>query len=258
MKSRTAFTVFTLIVMSICSVTSYAQDDPERYQGFVVWEDVVYPSEVEAYESAVKMQMELYAEQDFPHWINVYSTGENIYYWGFEIDTYADIDSLYAEFGKINENAPDKVQAITDAFEGTHESTKSWTCYWDRDLSYVPEASVDSDEPQNFCFWTYVFVKQGKMDEIQDVFKEWVALATEKNAKQPWFTYLIDMGMESPSLFWFSYDKDPADFFGTNAKDMELMGEEAMELVRKQNSHTRKIEMQLGWFREGLSYRPEE
>lgn len=258
MKSRTVLAIFTLLVMSFCSFTSYAQDDSERYQGFVVWEDIVYPSEVEAYEKATKMQMELYAEQDFPYWIDVYSTSENIYYWAFEVDKYADIDTLYDEFKKIYQSVPDEVEAINDTFEGTQESTRSWTCFWDRDLSYIPDNHENSDEPRNFCIWKYVFVKKGKMDEIQEVFKGWVELSMEKKAEQPFFTYIIDMGMETPSLFWFSYAKDAADFYSTNTNDMELLGAEAWELVRKQNSFTRKVEIQQGWYRKDLSYRPVE
>jgi hypothetical protein len=213
---------------------------------------------VEAYEKATIMQMELFAEQDFPYWINVYSTAENIYYWAFEVDKYADIDTLYAEFGKIDKNAPVKVETIMDAFEGTIEFTKSWTCVWDMDLSYLPDTMEGSGDPQNFCFWNYIFVKNGKMDEIQEVFKGWVELSKEKKAKQPFFTYIIDMGMETPSLFWFSYAKDAADFYSTSTKDMELLGEEALVLFRKQSSYTRKVEIQQGWFREELSYRPGE
>ena len=255
MKCKTMLAIFTFLVMSICS---FAQYDSDRYQGFIVWEDVVYPSEIEAYEKAIKMQMELYAEQGFPNRINIYSTSENIYYWGFEIDTYADIDTLYDEFSKIYNNVPGEADAIVDAFEGTHESTKSWTCYWDRDLSYIPEVTEESGEEYNFCIWSYNFMKKGKMDEIEEVFKAWVDLATEKRAQQGWFTYIVDMGLETPCLFWFSSARDAADFFETSARDMELFGDEALELAGKQMSLTRRTENQLGWFRKDLSYYPEE
>lgn len=254
MKIRTPLGILSILVMSLNSFISYSQDNPERYQGFIVWEDIVLPSEVEAYEKATQMQMELYAEQKFPNDIGIYSTSENIYYWSIPIDNYADIDTLYMEFGKIYENAREDVDEIDAAFEGTLESTTSWTCYMDMDLSYIPEVTEESDEEMNFCFWNYNYVKTGKMDEMKEVFKGWVDLASEKNAKQAWYTYIVDMGKESPCLFWFSMAKDAADFYSTNGKDMESMGDEAWELWRKHQSLVRKNDDQVGMFRKDLSY----
>jgi len=258
MKIRISLAILFILVMSFSSFISYAQNNPDRYQGFIIWEDIVHPSEVEAYEKATQMQMVLYAEQNFPSEIGIYNTSENIYYWAIPIDNYADIDTLYMEFGKIYENAREDVDKIDAAFEGTLESTKSWTCYWDLDLSYMPSATEESDEEMSFCFWNFNYVKHGKMDEMKEVFKGWVDLASEKNAKQPWNTYIVDMGKESPCLFWFSTAKDAADFYSTNGKDMELMGEEAWELWRKHQSLVRKNVDQVGMIRMDLSYFLEE
>ena len=61
MKSKTILAIFAMLVMSICSLTSYAQDESKSTQGYVVWEDVVYPSKISAYEKATKIQMKVYA-----------------------------------------------------------------------------------------------------------------------------------------------------------------------------------------------------
>lgn len=258
MKRNTILVVLSVIALNLTSLYTFSQEDPGRYQGMIVWEDVVYPSMIEAYEEATKMQIELYDEQDFPHYVFIYSTSEYIYYWGVPINSYADIDTLYQEFEEIYQKAPEKVEAINEAFEGTHESTKSWTCYWDRDLSYVPESGEGPALPGNFTFWSYNYIKKGKMDEMQEIFRAWVDLATEKKARQGWNTFIVDMGLETPCLYWVSYGADAADFYSTNAADMELMGEEAWELVKKQYNLTRKVEEQLGYYREDLSYSPEE
>ncbi|MCK4747584.1 MAG: hypothetical protein KAT15_11130, partial [Bacteroidales bacterium] len=81
MKYNTACTVFTLLLMSICSLPSPAQEKSEGYKGYIVWEDVVYPSKYEAYEKATKMQIELFAEQNFPNWTGVFTTSDFTYYW---------------------------------------------------------------------------------------------------------------------------------------------------------------------------------
>lgn len=258
MKNTIAFVIFTALVMGICSPSSYAQDDSARYQGHIVWEDVVYPSETEAYEKVTKMQMELYAEQNFPNWVGVYSTSDFTYYWVFLVDSYADVDTLYDNFSKINKDVPEKVEAINDAFEGTHESTKAWTFFWDRDLSYNPEMVEEPDDTLNFRFWSFCYVKKGKMDEMKEVFKGWVELASSNNLSQGWNTYIADMGVETPFLFWIAQGKNAVDFYSTNAKDMELLGEDGSKQWNKQKSLLRKYEEKTGWYRGDLSYIPAE
>ena len=65
MKSTSLIAVFTLVVMCLSSMTSVAQDEGQRYQGFVVWEDPVYPYKTEAYLEATKMQMDLFKKTQF-------------------------------------------------------------------------------------------------------------------------------------------------------------------------------------------------
>jgi hypothetical protein len=224
----------------------------------MVWEDVVYPSQAEAYEKATKMQMELFAAQDFPQWVGVFSNNDFTYSWLYEIDSYADIDTLYQEFAKIYENATEKVKEIEQAFEGTHESTKTWTFFWDRDLSYNPDIPEGSTLEGNFRYWGHCYVVKGKMDEMRKVFKGWVDLATRKNGTQGFNTYIGDMGVEAPHIFWVSQAKGPADFFIANAQNMELFGEEADVLWGKQMKLLRKFKESTGWYREDLSYSPAE
>jgi len=258
MKSGTRFAIFTILVMFVFYLTSFAQDDPERYQGYIVWEDAVFPSEVGNYEKATKLQMELFAEQHFPKPVWLFTTSDFTCYWVFAIDKYADVDTLYDEFGKIFKDVPEKSKAIEEAFAGTHQSTKAWTFVWDRDLSFNPEAADSTDEENNFRFWGFCYVKKGEMDEMKEVFKEWVEISSAHNLKQPFNTFSADIGIEAPFLFWVSEGKNAADFFTTNAKEMNMLGEEGIKQYMKQRKLMRKYEEKLGYFRPDLSYIPKE
>jgi hypothetical protein len=255
MKNRILFAMLTILVMGNSFYSSSAQDKTSAFQGFIVWEDAVYPSALEAYEHATKMMMALYAEQGLPDWIRVYSTNDFIYYWVFPVETYADVDTLYDEFRRIYENAPEKVKAINDAFEGTHEYTKSWTCYWDNGLSYNPEGSTAG---MDYFTWRFCWINKGGEDEMREVFKEWAALASSKNIPRGWNTYIGDMGVETPFMFWVSVGKNEAEYYKSRQEIMHLYGAERFQLWKKQMALMRKYEEKSGWYRHDLSYIPEE
>jgi hypothetical protein len=255
MKKRILFTVLTILLMGSSCISLSAQDKGSDFQGFVIWEDAVFPSAVEAYEHATKMMMELYAEQDFPDWIRVYSTNDFIYYWVFAVENYADVDTLYDGFRRIYKNVPEKVEAINDAFEGTHEYTKSWTCYWDRSISYIPEGSTDG---MDYFTWRFCWIKKGGQDKMREVFKEWADLALSKNIPRGWNTYIGDMGVETPFMFWVSVGKNEAEYYNTRQEIMQIYGAERFQLWKKQMALMRKYEEKAGWYRRDLSYFPEE
>jgi len=256
MISKFIFILITLWVIGLSSQTSYAQDDSERYQGYIVWEDAVLPSQVGNYEKATKMQKDLFSEQNFPQRVWIYTTSDFACYWVFEIDKYADVDALYDEFRKIRKNAPEKSKEIEGVFEGTHETTKAWTFFWDQELSFKPEMPETSSEEMNFRFWGFCHVEKGKMDDMKEVFKGWVDLASTNNLSQSWNTYIADIGIETPMLFWVSPGKDPVEFYSTNSKDMEILGDAGTNQYMKQKDLMQRYEEKIGFYRPDLSYFP--
>ena len=132
-------------LLHILTICSYTQPVASQYQGYVIWEDKVYPSEAERYEEMTRKQMALYADRGFPYRIDVYQTTEFIYYWVFEAGHYADIDTLYQAFNRIYEEDKVRAEEIDRGFTGTHETTLSWTCYMDRSLSFKPRGLFQPD-----------------------------------------------------------------------------------------------------------------
>jgi hypothetical protein len=256
MKLSSIHTLIALLALLIYSSTSVAQEESDHYMGYIIWEDVVFPSGVKAYEEMTKKQMLLYKDESFPHRVDVYSTSDFIYYWVFQVDNYADIDTLYMDFNKIYQHVPDRVNEINDGFVGTHESTLSWTCYFDRELSYKPSEQVQSEDAKPFMSLGFCYPKKGSMDEAREVMKGYVRLATEKKVKLGWDTYIGDMGVETPMLFWASFTKDAGEFYSLNSADFDLMGDRADELWNELISLMRKYEEKSGWYRKDLSYHP--
>ncbi|MGW8315952.1 MAG: hypothetical protein ACWGNV_10155 [Bacteroidales bacterium] len=245
------------MIIGVSITTSFAQGQSNQRQGYIIWEDVVYPSRVTDYEQTIREQMALYARAGFPFRADVYQTNEFVYYWVFEIDHYADIDSLHQEFNRIYMEESEQVEALNAGYIGTQESTHSWTCYSDPELSYKPRGLQQPDSEKPYMHMGLCYPKTGTMKQARDIMKGFVALATETEAVLGWDTYTGDMGVEIPMLFWVSFTKDPQDFFNLNAADFNRMGSRADDLWEQMLEVTRKYEEKTGWYREDLSYHPE-
>lgn len=257
MKHESLVVLFTMLVIGLSSLMSYAQDEPKKYQGVIVWEDQVFPSKASAYEKAVKMQLENIAEHNFPHAINIFSASDYKYYWTIEIDNFADIDTVYKQFSKIYKNTGEETnKKIDDALAGTYEFSRPWTCVKHSDLSYVPEIQVEGDT--DFRSWGFCYVKQGKGKEMREVFTKWVELYKSKGIERGFSFYVGDVGTEMPFMFWSISDKDQATFYNNDEKIREALGEEAGKLWEETEALLRKFENRTGWHRHDLSYKPSD
>lgn len=257
MKYTFRFLLLAAWVMNMFIFPLNAQDQANHYQGYIIWEDRVFPSRVEPYEKMVREQMALYAEAGFPYRIDVYNTSEYVYYWVFEIDQYADIDTLHQEFNRVYLEDPDRLEAINDGYTGTHESTLSWTCYSDPSLSFKPRGLHQPDSERPYLHIGFCYPEKGKMQQAREVMEGYVDLAREKQAVLGWDTFIGDMGVETPLFFWASYTKDAAEFFRLNASDFDRMGDSADDLWMKLQGVMRKYEEKTGWLRKDLSYSPD-
>jgi hypothetical protein len=232
-----------------------AQEEKPKTQGFIVWEDQVQPSKVEAYENGSKKMLQTYGENGLSYEIHIYSTDDYRYYWVVDIDRFADIDTLYREFSKIykamGEEASNEIDA---ALDGTINKTKIWTCYWRSDLSYMPEIAADSGD---FRFWGFMYVKQGKQQEMQDILKEWAALYKSNGIDRGFGGFVGDIGTEMPFMFYLEQGKSPAEYYQANEAVGKKLGEKADELWERTAALLRGFEPVTGWYRKDLSYYPD-
>ncbi len=236
--------------------SAIAQDKSAAKQGYLIWEDVVIPSEVTVYEDMTRQQLKLYASQNFPHRVDVFNTTDFTYYWVIEVDRYASIDTLYMDFNSIYRNQTEKVNEIMEGFAGTQEFTRSWTCYFDGELSFRPPGQDESENEGPYIHMGFCYPVKGKMEEARLAMKGFVSLSNEKGASLGWDTYVGDLGVDAPMFFWASFASDPVEFHQLNSSDFEMLGEKADELWNDLRNTLRKYEEKQGWYRKDLSYDP--
>jgi len=260
MKKRHVIALCAVLAIGLISLVSYAQDEPEKSQGYLIWEDHVIPAKAPAYEEAVKLHMGNFADQEFPYTINVFSADGYIYYWTVAIDKFADIDTLYKKLGKVFKNTDEGISdKIDEAYAGTYTHSKPWTCLWLKDFSYMPESSATaSDETHDFRSWGFCYVEMGKQDELRAVFTKWVELSRSKNISRGFNFYQGDVGTDMPFVFWSISDKNSLEFHKNDEVIREALGEEGGELWKETEALLRGFEPVKGWYRNDLSYNPSE
>jgi hypothetical protein len=254
MKKLIAMSTLILLALCLFTMMSHAQDEPKKYQGYVVWEDRVFPSHAEAYETVVKKQIALIREHSYERPIYIFSRSDYAYFWSIPIDHFADIDTLYKFFSKVYSASEEAAKEIEAGLDGTFEYSRPWVAVWQRELSYIPE--VMPEENLDFVSWGMCYVNQSKGDEMREVFKKWVELYKSKGIEMGFNVYIGDIGTDMPFMFWDIRDKNPQSFYEHDRKINEILGEEANKLWAETESLLRGFEQFTGWYRRDLSYMP--
>jgi len=257
-KNRSILSLSMVLMMSLSTLIISAQEEQKQYQPYVVYEDIVKPSMIMQYEETTKNYMALFAEQQYPYPMNVYSTDDFHYFIVTPLENFTELDSMYSLLDKVASNAGDKWDAVWDKFAGTYHYDRGQIIIYSASLSYVPEEPRLNLEEGNFLYWGYAYVELGKESEFSDIFKEWVDLFKTNNISDGFNTFMGFFGTEQPLYLWMMNGKNPADFWNQNKVNNEILGEEADILWEKTLKVLRKFEYKTGWFRPELSYIPKE
>lgn len=256
MKTKFAFPICTFLVLAFLSLPSFAQEEENAPQAYLMWEDVVKPSMYDAYVDAIKLQMKTIAEAGSEYPISIYETSDYKFYFIIPMKDFAGIDAMFdsfTEMGKEYEEAFDKVDA---AYKGTFEYTMPRIFYHNAKLSYSPEEPMEGLKDAKFFYLGECFIEQGHGKEVGKLFGKFKEMYTEKGIPRGYNVYWGSFGFENPYLFWTSYDMNAAEFWAHSKKFNEMLGEDAKKTWVELEKHLRKFQYRTGWYRDDLSYYP--
>jgi len=259
MKRTMVLFLITLLMISF-SLNISAQEEPTKYQAFYVSDDLVKSSMVPEYEVALKDYIAIYAENQYPYPLSMYSTNDFHYYSVTPLNStsYSELDSL-RKYRKIAYSKnPEKWDAMWKKFEGTYDYNKGQIIFLNRDLSYVPENPRLKPEEEKFSYWVFTYVKVGKTKEFVENIKKWKELYKSNNISLGFDIFYGGFGTEQPLFLWHMTGKDIADFMENSNSISEVLGEEAKVLREQTRKLTRKIDIKYGWYRPEFSYIPEK
>lgn len=259
MRSKISIFLMVSLTVSLCVLTTLAQDKEQEGRLFLIAEVVVKPSMASKYEAHVKEVLELAIKHNYPFPYNVFSTNDYHYYYAFPMKNFADMDNLFKASGEwVKQMGEERFQEMMKRTIGTYSYERFFLHRHAPDLSYMPEKPRLKPEEEKFFYWGRCFIQPGKEKEVAENFKKFASLYKDKGADMGWETYVGDIGTKMPVFYYVMYGKDAADFWGHSKKIDEIVGEEVGKIWEDTMTYLRKYDHKIGMYRKELSYTPKK
>jgi len=220
----------------------------------MIWDVLVHPSKVAQFEEALKNQVALYGEAEFPYSWFAASTEDFHYYFGIQVEDHAAVDQVFAAFEKIKEKLGADWDALHESFAGTEESLRVSRWNLRRDLSYTPEKARLKPEQMAFTEWSFVYFTPGTEAKAGKNAKRWRELYESKGAPDGFDVWVGGLGTESPAYCWVGTGKSPGDYFTSAGETEKLLGEETEPLWKEMLTILKRYERKLGKGRPELAF----
>ena len=259
MRSKISIVLMVGFVVSLCALTTLAQEKEQKAQAYYLLDVAVKPSMIAEYEAAVKVYLPLNAEYKATYPWYAFSVEDFHYYFVIPVENLADIDNMFKEDSELEKKmGEEKSKEIGKLFAGTYEYVHTYIIYHRPDLSYTPESPRLQPEEANYRKWIWYYIQPDKAEEYEEILKKFIPLAQSKNVSDGYNIYSGGIGMDMPAYLVAFSAKSAADFETHYEKAWELLGEEGKALMQKMFALTRELEVKTGWFRPELSYLPKE
>jgi hypothetical protein len=254
MKSKILGVLAVCFILGLLPLAVNGQAPEKQYQLFLVVDELVKPSMMDAYYEAGKKWTAYMKAHEYPYPFNTFWTGDNHVYWSFPIQSYADIDKMMEESKKLREKSPDEYKALEDAFKGTYDTSRICVYTLDYENSMIAEGGEGEPEESNFIFFDIYYFEPVYDNEMNKLWDEWKAFLSDKEIVQTWEFYWGAMGTDNPMIVMAASAKNAVEFEQENAKMWNVLGNEASQIKQKMMKYVRKQEQKTAWFQKELSY----
>lgn len=249
-----------LITAFICLSGILIAQQEMKDQLYWVREEVAKVDMWDKYESTSKEWVKLMTEAglDFPYmWAS--QRDDAHYYYLFPLDNYAAIDKFPGTFGAaIEKIGKDKWAKFMIENESSIETHKDFIVTRSAKYSYWPEEPRLKPEEVKFIHWMFFHYKLENRKEIMDIMTEWKNLYQDKNIKNGYTIWLMELGRDNNMIVLTENYKDGADYYTSMEADNALMEAEASALWAKMSPFITNIENKYGNQRPDLGFVKEQ
>jgi hypothetical protein len=241
-----------LFISSSFTVLAQEMED----QLYWVREEVVRVDMWDQYEETSKQWVELMtgAGLDFPY-MRASQRDDGHYYYLFPLSSYADIDKFPEIFGSaIEKIGKEKWGEFMKKNESSIVTHKDFIATRSAKYSYMPKEPRLKPEDAKFIHWMFFHYTLENRKEIMDILAEWKKLYQDKNIKNGYAVWLIELGLANNMIAITESFKDGADFHNSTKEDNALMEEEASALWAKMAPFITSVENKYGNQRPDLGF----
>ena len=254
LKQKLLFTLLAgLIVWSSSFVLAQEESKDQLYW---IREEVAKVDMWEQYEETSKQWVEMMTEADldFPYmWAS--QRDDAHYYYLLPLENYAAIDKMPEIFGSaIEKIGKEKWAEFMKKNESSMVSHKDFIATRSAKYSYMPKEPRLKPEDAKFVHWMFFHYRLENGKEVMDIMSEWKQLYQDKNIKNGYTVWLIELGLDNNMIAFTENYKDGADFYTTNEEDNALMETEASALWAKMAPFITSVENKFGNQRPDLGF----
>jgi len=254
MRKLTMFSLLLLCGLFLITPPSFSQEMKDQL--FSVREEVAKVDMWDKYESTSKEWIKMMTEAglDLPYmWASQRDDGH--YYYLIPIDSYADIDKFPEIFGAaIEKIGKDKWSKFMVENEGSMVTHKDFIVKRSAKYSYWPKEPRLKQEDANFTHWMFFHYKLENRKEVMSILAEWKKLYEDKNIKNGYTIWLIEMGEDNNMMALTENYQDGGDFYTSQKEDNSLMEAEASALWAKMAPYIVSIDNKYGNQRPDLGF----
>lgn len=254
MRKLTMFSLLLLCGLFLITSPSFSQEMKDQL--FLIHEETVNIDMWDKYESTSKEWVDLMngAGLDLPY-IQASQRDDGHYYYIIPISNYAEIDKMQGIFGSaIEKVGKDKWDKFMVENNSTIESSKDFIATRSAKYSYMPKNPRLKQDEVNFIHWMFFTYKMENRKEIMEIMTEWKKLYEEKDIKNGYTIWLIELGLDNNMIALTEGYKDGGDFYTSQMEDNALMEKEASALWAKMSQYITSIENKYGSPRPDLGY----
>jgi hypothetical protein len=254
MLKRTVFFSLLLCGLFLIAPPSFSQEMKDQL--FWIREEVAKVDMWDKYESTSKEWVKLMTEAglDFPYmWASQRDDGH--YYYLFPLDNYAAIDKMQAIFGAaIEKIGKEKWAKFLVENESSIVTHKDFIVTRSAKYSYTPKEPRLKSEDAKFIHWMFFHYKLENRKEVMDIMSEWKKLYEDKNIKNGYTIWLIELGLDNNMIALTENFKNGADFYTAQKEDNASMEAEANLLWAKMAPFITSTENKYGSQRPDLGF----
>lgn len=245
MKKNLILVVFAILMAGFVSTPSFAQPEEMPTQ-FLVFEEVVSPSNIEAFMKAQNEAVELWKKYEFdiPFW--TYQTSRNSYFWVTPLEDFSSIDVLFKKGGELTKKMRE------GGYDGnTFDDLSTMTSTvirWNQKLSYHPSGEYGQSKEKPYVEWMFCYVRSGHGKELQKVAKKYIDFYESIPESVDWDIYQVALGSDLPVWIIMFRSESKAAMTAQDEKLFEKYGEDFKKLWLEFSSHIRRYERVEGWF----------
>ena len=254
MRKLGMFSLLLLCGFFLITPTTFSQEMKDQL--FMIHEETVKVDMWDKYESTSKEWIEMMtgAGLDLPY-MQASQRDDGHYYYLIPIDNYADIDKMPGIFNSaIEKIGKDKWSKFMVENNSSIESSKDFIATRSAKYSYNPKEPRLKPEEAQFIHWMFFEFKLENRKEVMEIMTEWKNLYEEKNIKNGYYIWLIELGLDNNLIALTEGYKDGEDFYVSTKVDNALMEAEATVLWGKMSKYLTSVENKYGSLRPDLGF----